>query len=127
MAQDPIRVDIVSDVVCPWCIVGYRQLILASEATGVAIETFWHPFELNPDMRPEGQNVREHIIEKYGTTPEQSEVSRRQMTTLGTELGFDFRFAESMRMHNTFNALGHVAKRFMCREHVIVSRHYGYI
>lgn len=100
----PLRIDIVSDVMCPWCIIGYRQLVTALEATETEHEIHWHPFELNPDMPPEGQNVREHIIEKYGTTPEQSEESRKQMTSLGTELGFDFRFAENMRMHNTFNA-----------------------
>jgi len=100
----PLRIDIVSDVMCPWCIIGYRQLVTALETTGTEHEIHWHPFELNPDMPPEGQNVREHIIEKYGTTSEQSEQSRLQMTTLGTELGFDFCFAEDMRMHNTFNA-----------------------
>lgn len=79
-------------------------MVAAFEATGTEHEIHWHPFELNPEMPPEGQNVREHIIEKYGSTTEQSEQSRIQMTTLGTELGFDFRFAENMRMHNTFNA-----------------------
>ena len=99
----PLRVDIVSDVMCPWCIIGYRQLVTALEVTDTEHEIHWHPFELNPDMPPEGQNVREHIIEKYGTTPEQSEQSRIQMTTLGSELGFNFRFDENMRMYNTFN------------------------
>lgn len=100
----PLRIDIVSDVMCPWCIIGYRQLVTALEATNIEHEIHWHPFELNPEMPPEGQNIRDHIIEKYGTTPEQSEESRKQMTALGTDLGFDFRFDENMRMHNTFNA-----------------------
>lgn len=100
----PLRIDIVSDVMCPWCIIGYRQLALALEATGTPHDIHWHPFELNPDMPPEGQNVREHIMEKYGSTPEQSEQSRQQMTNLGSDLGFDFKFTEGMRMHNTFNA-----------------------
>jgi len=100
----PLRIDIVSDVMCPWCIIGYRQLVTALEATKTPHEIHWHPFELNPDMPPEGQNIREHIIEKYGSTAEQSEESRKQMTALGTELGFDFQFTEDMRMHNTFNA-----------------------
>lgn len=99
----PLRIDIVSDVMCPWCIIGYRQLARALEATGTAHDIHWHPFELNPDMPPEGQNVREHISEKYGSTPEQSEQSRQQMTALGTDLGFDFQFTAEMRMHNTFN------------------------
>jgi predicted DsbA family dithiol-disulfide isomerase len=99
----PLRIDIVSDVMCPWCIIGYRQLALALEATGTAHEIHWHPFELNPNMPQEGQNVREHIAEKYGSTAEQSEQSRQQMTKLGAELGFEFRFSDDLRMHNTFN------------------------
>lgn len=100
----PLRIDIVSDVMCPWCIIGYRQLAQALAATGTPHEVHWQPFELNPDMPHEGQNVREHIAEKYGSTVEQSEQSRRQMTQLGAKLGFDFRFTEDMRMHNTFNS-----------------------
>lgn len=100
----PLRIDIVSDVMCPWCIIGYRQLVTALEATGTEHEIHWHPFELNPEMPAEGQNVREHLTEKYGSTSEDSEQSRKQLTVLGTELGFDFRFTEDMRMHNTFNA-----------------------
>ncbi|MEP4037953.1 DsbA family oxidoreductase [Pseudophaeobacter sp.] len=100
----PLRIDVVSDVMCPWCIIGYRQLATALEATETAYELHWHPFELNPEMPAEGQNLREHIIEKYGATPEQSEQNRAQMTKLGTDLGFDFRFDPEMRMHNTFDA-----------------------
>ena len=103
-AAPPLRIDIVSDVVCPWCVIGYRQLAGALAAIGMPHEIHWHPFELNPDMPPEGQNLREHLTEKYGTTPEQSEASRRQITEIGAELGFAFRFADDMRMHNTFNA-----------------------
>ena len=100
----PLRIDIVSDVMCPWCIIGYRQLAEALDATGTAHDIHWHPFELNPDMPPEGQNIREHIAEKYGSTPEQSDKSRKQMTALGADLGFEFRYTDDMRMHNTFNA-----------------------
>lgn len=99
-----LQIDIVSDVVCPWCLIGYRQLARALAASGTPHEIRWHPFELNPAMPPEGQNLREHLAEKYGTTPEQSDASRRQITALGAELGFAFRFDDDMRMHNTFNA-----------------------
>ena len=101
--SQPLRIDIVSDVVCPWCIIGYRQLAKALEATGTAHEIHWHPFELNPGMPPEGQNLREHVAEKYGTTAAQSEESRVRMTEIGADLGFAFRFTDDMRMHNTFN------------------------
>lgn len=101
---EPLRIDIISDVVCPWCIVGYRQLAQALEATGTPHEIHWHPFELNPDMPAEGQNLGEHIAEKYGSTRAQSLESRARLTDLGAGLGFEFNFTDDMRMHNTFNA-----------------------
>jgi predicted DsbA family dithiol-disulfide isomerase len=99
----PLRIDIVSDVMCPWCVIGYRQLAIALEATGVDHEIHWHPFELNPNMPATGQDMREHLVEKYGTTPEQSDANRANMTARGEELGFVFRFKDGFRMHNTFN------------------------
>lgn len=99
----PLRIDIVSDVVCPWCIIGYRQLSTALEAAGTSHEIHWHPFELNPNMPPEGQNLREHLAEKYGSTAEESAQNRVRMTAIGAEVGFNFKFADDMRMHNTFN------------------------
>ncbi|WP_341305232.1 DsbA family oxidoreductase [Pseudomonas sp. TMP25] len=98
-----LHIDIVSDVVCPWCIVGYRQLEKALQASGTDYELHWQPFELNPDMAPEGQNLREHLSEKYGATKEQSHENRLRITQAGAELGFEFSFADDMRMHNTFN------------------------
>lgn len=100
----PLRIDIVSDVMCPWCIIGYRQLAQALEQKDIAHEIHWHPFELNPQMPPEGQDMREHLAEKYGITPEQSDANRANMIALGETLGFAFNFAEGFRMHNTFNA-----------------------
>lgn len=102
--QGPLRIDIVSDVVCPWCIVGYRQLAGALEATGTEAEIHWHPFELNPGMGPEGQNLRDHLAEKYGTSPEDSVKARDRLTAIGAELGFVFDYADDMRMVNTFRA-----------------------
>ncbi len=99
-----IQIDIVSDVVCPWCIVGFRQLDLALQQENVLAQLRWHPFELNPTMPPEGQNLREHIIEKYGSTAEQSQQARDRLTQIGAELGFDFRFHDDSRMVNTFAA-----------------------
>jgi predicted DsbA family dithiol-disulfide isomerase len=101
--KSPLRIDIVSDVMCPWCVIGYRQLAIALEANGVDHEIHWHPFELNPNMPEEGQDMREHLVEKYGTTPAQSDANRANMTERGKELGFEFDFADGFRMHNTFN------------------------
>lgn len=99
-----IRVDIVSDVVCPWCIVGYKQLERALIEAGLAGEIHWHPFELNPQMAEEGENLRDHLAAKYGTSPEDSVTARQRLTALGAELGFTFNYADDMRMYNTFRA-----------------------
>lgn len=100
----PIRIDIVSDVVCPWCIIGYKQLERALQETKTAADIHWHPFELNPQMAQEGENLREHLAAKYGTTPEGSRRARARLTELGAELGFVFDYTDDMRMVNTFRA-----------------------
>ena len=102
-SKQPLRIDIVSDVVCPWCIIGYRQLAEALKQTNTEHEIHWHPFELNSNMPSEGQNLREHIMEKYGSSKEESDASRIRMTEAGSEVGFEFHFNDDMRMHNTFN------------------------
>lgn len=102
--DDVLQIDIVSDVVCPWCIVGFKQLEQAIRTTGVSAAIKWHPFELNPDMPPEGENLRDHIMRKYGSTAEQSQDARDRLTGLGAELGFKFGFTDDMRMVNTFKA-----------------------
>lgn len=99
-----VQIDIVSDVVCPWCIVGFRQLDQALAQRGILARLRWHPFELNPDMPAEGQNLREHIMQKYGTTAEQSQQARDRLTAIGVELGFAFNFTEDSQMVNTFKA-----------------------
>ncbi len=103
-AVAPIRVDIVSDVVCPWCAIGYAQLARASDETGIALDVHWHPFELNPDMAEDGENLRDHLAAKYGTTPEESKKARARLTDMGAALGFTFSYADDMRMWNTFRA-----------------------
>lgn len=100
----PLRIDIISDVMCPWCLIGYRQLAIALKAKAVPHEIYWHPFELNPGMPAEGQDLREHLAEKYGTTPAQSKENRARLSAIGDELGVRFEFAEAARMHNTFNS-----------------------
>ncbi|MFT6285274.1 MAG: putative DsbA family dithiol-disulfide isomerase [Alcanivorax sp.] len=102
----PLRVDVVSDVVCPWCIIGYLQFqkALAQLPGQFEVELHWQPFELNPQMPEEGQDLREHIAQKYGATPEQSGGARQRLTELGDKLGFHFDYFEGMRMVNTFKA-----------------------
>ncbi|WP_394125960.1 DsbA family oxidoreductase [Vibrio hepatarius] len=101
-----VRIDIVSDVVCPWCIIGYKRLeaALKTLSDSVEAEIQWHPFELNPAMTSDGQNLREHLKEKYGTTDEASIAARDTLTSLGQEVGFKFRFHDEMRIYNTRKA-----------------------
>lgn len=103
-SNEAIRVDIVSDVVCPWCAIGYRQLAKASEETGISIDVHWHPFELNPTMPKEGQDVREHLAMKYGTSEEDSRKARERLRTIAGTLGFTINYADDMRIWNTFRA-----------------------
>ena len=101
--QQPLKIDIVSDVVCPWCVIGYRQLVQALRETNTEYEIHWHPFELNPNMPAEGQNLREHVAQKYGSSDKESEQSRAQMTAAGEAVGFHFNFNDDIRMYNTFD------------------------
>lgn len=102
----PLRIDIVSDVVCPWCIIGYKQLqrALLQLEDVFTVDLHWQPFELNPNMPPQGQELREHLAQKYGTNPEQSRGARARLTELGDDLGFTFDYFDGMRMYNTFKA-----------------------
>jgi len=104
--KEKLKIDIVSDVVCPWCTIGYKRLEKAISALGIEdqIEIEWHSFELNPSMPIEGQNVTEHIAEKYGSTVEQQKQSQQNMATVGKELGFTFDYFDDMRIVNTFEA-----------------------
>ena len=101
-----IRIDIVSDVVCPWCIIGFKQLqkALAQLGDEADVDLHWHPFELNPQMPPEGQDLREHVAQKYGTSVAQTRAARARLTQIAESLGVEFRYNEGMRIHNTFRA-----------------------
>lgn len=98
-----IQVDLISDVVCPWCFIGYRQLEKALEIAGLEGDIRWHPFELNPQMGREGEDIAEHVRRKYGATPEQSAATRGQMKAIAGGLGIDFS-GRSTRIWNTFDA-----------------------
>lgn len=104
--KEKIKIDIVSDVVCPWCTIGYKRLEKAITELGIQdkVDIEWQPFELNPNMPAEGQNVQEHIAEKYGSSLEQQKESQQRMAEAGAELGFTFDYFDEMRMANTFKA-----------------------
>lgn len=101
-----LRIDFVSDVACPWCVVGLRSLLQALDAVGdqVKAEIRFQPFELNPNMAPEGENTTEHIQKKYGASPERSAASRQAIKESGERLGFMFNYSPESRIWNTFDA-----------------------
>ncbi len=104
-----LKIDFVSDVVCPWCVVGLGGLeaaLAAVKADGIEAEIAFQPFELNPAMAPEGENVGEHIAKKYGSTPEQSAANRAMITARAAEAwdGFEMRMGPDSRIWNTFDA-----------------------
>jgi predicted DsbA family dithiol-disulfide isomerase len=101
-----IRIDFVSDVSCPWCAIGLKSLetALANTADEVTAELHFQPFELNPKMGPEGQDIGEHIAQKYGSTPEQQQQSREMIRQRGEDVGFTFDMSRRGRIYNTFDA-----------------------
>lgn len=102
----PVRIDFVSDVSCPWCVIGLKSLeqALSTLQDTVAAEIHFQPFELNANMGPEGQDIGEHIAEKYGSTPEQMAQSREAIRARGESLGFTFSMDKRGRIYNTFDA-----------------------
>jgi predicted DsbA family dithiol-disulfide isomerase len=102
----PLKIDFVSDVSCPWCIVGLGGLEQALARVGDLVEAEIHfqPFELNPNMSPEGQNIVEHVAEKYGATPEQSASNRKAIHDRAAAVGFTMTTNENSRIYNTFDA-----------------------
>jgi len=102
----PLRIDFVSDVSCPWCVIGLGGLEEALARVGDLIQADIHfqPFELNPDMPAEGQNITEHIAQKYGSTPEQSAASREAIRARAAQVGFAMAMTADSRIYNTFDA-----------------------
>ena len=101
-----LRIDLVSDVACPWCAIGYRRLEQALEMLDgeVEVELAWQPFELNPNMPPEGEPILEHLCRKYGRDAASIDQTQGEMMVLAEELGLNFRGARERRAHNTFDA-----------------------
>jgi len=106
-----LKIDFVSDVSCPWCVIGLKALdqALARVSPDITAELHFQPFELNPKMVPEGQDITEHITEKYGISAEQAEGNREAIRQRGAALGFTFSGSNSAgggrsRIYNTFDA-----------------------
>ncbi len=101
-----LRIDFVSDIACPWCVIGLRSLLQAIANIGgeVNAQIRFSPFELNPDMPPEGENTTEHVQKKYGSSAERSAAARQAILERGDAVGFIFNYSSESRIWNTFDA-----------------------
>ncbi|MBI3349344.1 MAG: DsbA family oxidoreductase [Burkholderiales bacterium] len=100
-----MRIDFISDVVCPWCAIGLYSLeAAAARIPGLQLDLHFHPFELNPGMGPQGQDIEEHLAEKYGASAAQLAGTRQAIRERGAALGFDFRSEARSRIYNTRDA-----------------------
>jgi predicted DsbA family dithiol-disulfide isomerase len=102
----PIKIDFVSDVVCPWCAIGLKSLeqALGKLGSDVTVELHFQPFELNPQMAAEGEDIGEHLARKYGSTPEQMRQNQQAIRERGAAVGFTFNMDKRTRIVNTFDA-----------------------
>src|SRR5215471_6146253 len=101
-----MKIDFVSDVSCPWCAIGLRSLetALARLQGEVEADIHFQPFELNPQMGREGQDIVEHIAQKYGSSSPDIQRSQEALQSRGEALGFHFDFQRRSRIYNTFDA-----------------------
>lgn len=101
----PLRIDFVSDISCPWCVIGLGGLEAALGRIGGEIEADirFQPFELNPSMAKEGENLVEHIARKYGSTEEQSAATREMIRDRAAQVGFAINYTPASRIYNTFD------------------------
>ena len=102
----PIKIDFVSDISCPWCIIGLKGLEEALDRVGDEVDATitFQPFELNPTMPAEGQNIVEHVAQKYGSTPAQSTANREMIRARAADAGFTMNGTDQSRIYNTFDA-----------------------
>ena len=101
-----LKIDFVSDISCPWCAIGLAALeqALAQSSDVLSAELHFQPFELNPQMPPGGQDITEHLTQKYGSTPEQQAQIRATIAQRGQDVGFSFNAAGRGRIYSTFDA-----------------------
>ncbi len=105
MTKPKIKIDIVSDVVCPWCYIGKRRLekAIAQVADHVDVELEYHPFELNPDMPLEGRNQKEYLTKKFGSEAKYQQIVNH-VTEVAAQEGLQFDFKKQNISPNTRNA-----------------------
>jgi len=105
-APRTLRIDFVSDIVCPWCAIGLASLEQALERTRgeVHADIHFQPFELNPQLGAEGEDMVEHLQKKYGMSATQVAANQEAIRERGADLGFTFDMQRRRRTYNTFDA-----------------------
>ena len=105
-APKKIKIDFVSDVVCPWCAIGLQSLLQALDRVKdvAEVEIHFQPFELHPDMAREGKDINEYLGAKYGMSAQQLEASRETIRARGADVGFHFNMDKRSRTYNTLDA-----------------------
>jgi predicted DsbA family dithiol-disulfide isomerase len=100
-----INIDFVSDVACPWCAVGLGSLqrAIANIGDAAQVNLRFQPFQLNPSMPPEGQDIGEHLAQKYGSSAEQRAANYAHIRQRGADVGFEFAFNGRSRTWNTLD------------------------
>ena len=103
-----MKIDVISDVVCPWCFIGRRRLgtalsLLAEREPGIRPLVSWHPFQLNPDLPPEGIDRSAYLEAKFGGRARAGEIYER-VRAAGKTVGIDFAFDRIERQPNTLDA-----------------------
>ncbi len=101
-----MKIDFVSDVSCPWCAIGLNALeqALARVAPGIQATVHFQPFELNPQMATDGQEIVEHLGQKYGINAQQIAANTEAIRQRGASVGFTFGIGKRSRVYNTFDA-----------------------
>ncbi len=98
-----LAIDVYSDVICPWCYVGKKNLerAIASLPRKVDLNIHYHPFELNPATPEQGYDRKKYLAQKYGARIEQA---HHHLSQLGSGAGIDFRFDRAEKIPNTLKA-----------------------
>ncbi len=102
--MDTLKIDIVSDVVCPWCVIGFRNLKKAMQElkTDLKFEISWKPYELHPEIPQEGYDKKLYMEQKFGTSMSRSPYD--EIAKVGESVDFKFNFSKTERIPNTFLA-----------------------
>ncbi len=102
--MDTLKIDIVSDIVCPWCVIGFQNLKAAMDElqSELKFEIFWKPYELHPEIPQEGYDKKLYMQQKFGSSNTRSPYE--EITKVGESIGFEFNFSKTKRIPNTFMA-----------------------